>query len=77
MCFDTLRTFLFLAKIWISLSSNPTLILPLIIPIVAGTLQVSDYYANKNIFLKKINRLSKNIKVSSKKYYVWFIYYNK
>ena len=36
---------------------------------VAGTLQVSGYYANKNIFFKKINRLSKNIKVSSKKYY--------
>jgi len=37
--------------------------------IVAGTLQVSGYYSDKNVFFKKINRLSKNIKVSSKKYY--------
>ena len=37
--------------------------------IVAGTLHVSGYYSNKNLFFKKLNRLSKKIKVSSKKYY--------
>ena len=36
--------------------------------IIAGTFQVSGYYTNKNDFFKKLNRLSKNIKVSSKKY---------
>ena len=37
--------------------------------IIAGTFQVSGYYSNKNDFFKKLNRLSKNIKVSSKKHY--------
>ena len=42
--------------------------------IVAGTLHVSGYYLNKNLFFKKLNRLSKKIKVSSKKYYGWFLF---
>ena len=29
----------------------------------------SGYYSNKNVFFKKINKLSKNIKVNSKKYH--------
>ena len=37
--------------------------------IVAGTLQVSGYYPNRSVFFKKLNKLSKNIKVSTKKYY--------
>ena len=37
--------------------------------IAAGTLQVSGDRSNKNVFFKKINKMSKKIKVSSKKYY--------